>query len=112
MPRDEASLLDIAHAAELVLLFKEDVNAETFLDDQKTQSAMLHQLLIMGEAVKRLSIPFRENHPEIDWKAVAGMRDVLIHAYDTVDLDLVWEIAETHVPHLLEQLEPLLPKSN
>ena len=48
-----------------------------FLADAKTQSAVLHQLLILGEAVKRLSAPFREAHPEIPWKEIAGSRDIL-----------------------------------
>lgn len=110
MPYDDEALLDIARAANLVLIFKQDVDENSFHQDLKTQSAILHQLLIMGEAVKRLSMPFREAHPDIDWKSVAGLRDVLIHAYNTVDLELVWEIADAHVPDLLQQLEPLLPK--
>lgn len=109
MPRDDEVLLDIARAANLILIFKEDVDEDAFYDDLKTQSAILHQLLIMGEAVKRLSMPFRRAHPEIDWKSVAGLRDVLIHAYNTVDIELVWEIVNTHIPGLLERLEPLLP---
>ncbi len=110
MFHDDETLLDIAQAAKLVLTFKQDVDELTFYDDIKTQSAILHQLLIMGEAVKRLSMPFRDAHPEIDWKSIAGLRDVLIHAYNTVDIELVWEIADAHVPKLLNQLEPLLPR--
>lgn len=109
MFRDDETLLDIARAANLVLLFKQGVTEESFYKDLKTQSAILHQLLIMGEAVKRLSLPFRDVHPEIDWKSIAGLRDVLIHAYNTVDIELVWEIVHAHTPKLLKQLEPLLP---
>jgi uncharacterized protein with HEPN domain len=110
MSRDDETLLDIARAANLVLLFKQDVTKKSFYNDLKTQSAILHQLLIMGEAVKRLSLPFRDTHPEIDWKSIAGLQDVLIHAYDIVDIELVWEIADAHTPKLLKQLEPLLPR--
>jgi uncharacterized protein with HEPN domain len=110
MFRDDETLLDIAQAANLVLTFKQDMDRDAFYDDLKTQSAILHQLLIMGEAVKRLSMPFRDQHPEIDWKSIAGLRDILIHAYNTVDIELVWEIIDAHVPELLKQLEPLLPK--
>lgn len=66
----------------------------------------------MGEAVKRLSMNFRKAHPEIDWTSIAGLRDVLIHAYDTVDMALVWEIALIDVPKLKRQLEPLLPRKS
>jgi uncharacterized protein with HEPN domain len=58
-----------------------------FLSDLKTQSAVLHQLMVLGEAVRRLATGFRESHPEIPWALMAGMRDKLIHAYDAVDLD-------------------------
>lgn len=111
MPRDEASLLDIAQAARLILVFKEGMDKAAFLQDFKTQSAILHQLLIMGEAVKRLSQDFRDDHVEIPWTPIARMRDKLIHAYDIVDFDEVWNTVDTDVPELLSKLEPLLPKN-
>ncbi len=111
MFRDDETLLDIARAANLVLIFKQGVAEDSFYNDLKTQSAILHQLLIMGEAVKRLSMSFRATHPAIDWKSIAGLRDILIHAYDTVDIELVWEIVNTNIPELIEQLTPLVSKS-
>ena len=65
MHRDEATLLDIAAAARLVLKFKEGMDKAAFLDDIKTQSSVLHQLMVMGEAVSRLSDGFRDRHSEI-----------------------------------------------
>ena len=82
MPRDESILLDVARAAQLILEFKQGLDKATFLGDIKTQSAILHQLMIMGEAVKRLSAEFRADHPEIPWALIAGMRDKLIHGYE------------------------------
>ena len=73
---------------------------QTFLADAKTQSAVLHQLLVIGEATKRLSEGFRNQQVAIPWKAIARMRDVLIHHYDTVDLDEVWKTATTDIPVL------------
>jgi uncharacterized protein with HEPN domain len=110
MPRDEAILLDIARAARLVLEFKGGLDRTAFLEDIKTQSAVLHQLMVMGEAVKRLSTDLRNRHPEIPWALIAGMRDNLIHGYDIVDLDEVWKTADADVPAMLSLLEPLLPK--
>lgn len=110
MSRDETVLLDIARAAALVGEFKQDMDRAGFLRDIKTQSAVLHQLLVMGEAVKRLSEDFRHKHPEIPWVLVAGMRDKLIHGYDIVDLDEVWKTADVDVPNLLSLVEPLLPR--
>jgi len=110
MARDEATLLDIARAARLVIEFKQGIDKAAFLQDFKTQSAVLHQLMVMGEAAKRLSPDFRARHSEIPWSLVAGMRDKLIHGYDIVDLDEVWRTAVVDVPDLLTSLEPLLPK--
>jgi uncharacterized protein with HEPN domain len=110
MARDEATLLDIARAARLVLEFKQGLDKAAFLQDFKTQSAVLHQLMVMGEAVKRLSPDFCARHSEIPWSLIAGMRDKLIHGYDIVDLDEVWRTAVVDVPDLLTSLEPLLPQ--
>lgn len=110
MHRDEAVLLDIARAARLVLEFKQGMDKAAFLQDIKTQSSVLHQLMVMGEAAKRLSEDFRTCHPEIPWGLIAGMRDKLIHGYDIVDLDEVWKTADRDVPDLLSSLESLLPK--
>jgi len=111
MHRDEPTLLDIATAARLVLEFTKDMDKAAFLDDIKTQSSVLHQLMVLGEAVKRLSDDFRARHPEIPWVLMAGMRDKLIHGYDIVDLEEVWKTANRDMPHLLQWLEPHLPKA-
>ena len=110
MARDEAVLLDIVRAARLVLEFRQDMDGAAFFDDLKTQSAILHQLMVMGEAVKRLSVEFRVRHPEVPWALIAGMRDKLIHGYDIVDLEQVWQTAVEDVPDLLSLTESLIPK--
>jgi uncharacterized protein with HEPN domain len=110
MNRDEATLLDIAGAAHLILEFKRGMNKAEFLQDIKTQSSVLHQLMVVGEAVKPLSNEYCVNHPEIPWALIAGMRDKLIHGYDIVDLDEVWKTANTDVPDVLSLLQPLLPQ--
>jgi len=110
MSRDDATLLDILRAARLVTEFKGKLAKQAFLRDIKTQSAILHQLLVIGEAVKRLSEDFRAQHPEIPWLRIAGMRDKLIHAYDAVDLDEVWKTVTKDIAPLISFLEPLVPK--
>ena len=82
-----------------------------FLDDIKTQSSVLHQLMVLGEGVKRLSDDFRSRHPEIPWTLMAGMRDKLIHGYDIVDLEEAWKTANCDVPDLFQWLEPHSPKA-
>ena len=109
MSRDDATLLDILKAARLVVEFKSKLAKKAFLRDIKTQSAILHQLLVIGEAVKRLSEEFRAQHPEIPWARIAGMRDKLIHQYDAVDLDEIWKTVTNDIAPLISFLEPLVP---
>ena len=82
---------DILRSIELIEEFTENMTYETFIKDPKTQSAVVRQFEIIGEAVKRLDKDLTEQYPEIDWPAIAGMRDLLIHHYSGVDLDIVWE---------------------
>lgn len=105
MSDDETTLLDIIRATRLILEFKQGIGKAAFLKDAKTQSAILHQLMVIGEAVKRLSPDFRTSYSEIPWVLIAGMRDKLIHKYDIVDLDEVWRTADADVPDLLSLLE-------
>jgi uncharacterized protein with HEPN domain len=105
MSRDEATLLDMIGASRLIIEFKRDLDRAALYDDEKTQSAILHQLMELGEAAKRLSA-----HPEVPWSLIAGMRDNLIHEYDAVDLDEVWWTAENDIPRLLSQIEVLLSR--
>lgn len=101
MSRDDTTLLDILRAARLTVQFIGNADKATFSKDLKTQSAILHQLLILGEAVKRLSEGFRTDHPALPWKAIGGMRDKLIHEYDEVDLEEVWKTAKSDIPNLI-----------
>jgi uncharacterized protein with HEPN domain len=110
MPRDEATVLDIALACRRIVQFRGLLDRVGFLADEKSVSAVLHQILVIGEAVKRLSDRFRAAHPTIPWRRIAGMRDHLIHGYDNVDRDEVWKAVDSDVPALLGYLEPLVRK--
>jgi len=110
MRADQATLFDILRAARLALEFVARLDRDDFLGDIKTQSAVLHQLLVLGEAVKRLTSEFRASHPNVPWALIAGMRDKLIHAYDEVDLDEVWRTIQRDVPELVRALGPVEPE--
>jgi uncharacterized protein with HEPN domain len=109
MRRDEASLLDAAKFANNILELMEGIDQSTLETDLRTQSAVLYQLTILGEAIKRLSPGFREQHPDIPWRKIAGTRDKVTHQYDRVDFVIVWEVVQRDIPAFLAQLTPLLP---
>ncbi|WP_204105482.1 MULTISPECIES: DUF86 domain-containing protein [Spirulina sp. CCY15215] len=109
MSRDKASLLDINHAGQLVLQFAEGLTREELETDLVKQSAIFYQIEVMGEATKRLSQEFRDAHPDIPWKKTAGMRDILIHQYDRVNFDLVWNAIQHSIPEFLDAIAPLVP---
>jgi uncharacterized protein with HEPN domain len=72
------------------------------------RSACCYQIAVIGEAVKRVSQTTRSRHPEIPWKDIAGMRDRLIHGYDSVDIDELWKTATEDVPLLLARVGTIL----
>lgn len=115
--RDLAVILDIVFACRDVESFLRDVERADFLaeeagdEERKTRSAVIHQLLVVGEATKRLSHELRAANPQVPWQAMAGLRDRLIHGYDEVDLDRVWQISTVEVPKVRRHLEHLLPPS-
>jgi uncharacterized protein with HEPN domain len=111
MHRDDATLLDIAHAAKRVLLYAADLQKSSLMADDEKQSAILYQVIVLGEATKRLSSEFCSRHPEIPWKEIAGMRDILIHQYDRINLETLWDVIHQDIPQLLSFLQPLLPES-
>ncbi len=106
--RDLDYITDILAAAHLIEAFLAGRDWEAFEADLMCQSAVVRQLEIIGEATKRLSGTFRKNHPDIPWQKMAGMRDILIHAYDAVDLSEVWNATVQSIPQLIERLEPLV----
>ena len=110
MPRDDATIIDILKAARMAERFLIGASKESFLQDPKTQSAVLHQLLVLGEAVKRLSEELRNQYPTIPWKQIAGLRDVVIHQYDAVDLEEVWKTVTVDLPILVSSLEKISPQ--
>lgn len=91
-------IYDILKAIDLINSFVSEMDLEEFKDDLKTQSAVIRQFEVIGEAVKKLDKSLTMKHPEIDWSAVVGMRDLLIHQYFGVDLDLVWESIKEDLP--------------
>jgi uncharacterized protein with HEPN domain len=82
---------------------------ERFLRDELIQDAVLRNFEVIGEAAKRLDEAYRATHPEIPWRTIAGLRDVLIDQYEGVDRNKVWAIVEKDLPGLKRSIASLLP---
>ncbi len=79
-----------------------------FESDPILTRAFVRSLEVIGEATKKLSDSFREAHPEVEWRAMAGMRDRLIHDYMGVDYELVWDVVQTRIPELHDRVSRIL----
>lgn len=91
-----------------MLSYAQDLKKADLEVNEIRTSAILYQILIIGEATKRLSSDFRAQHPELPWADMAGMRDILAHQYDQLNFDTMWNIIQISVPNMLEKIEPLL----
>jgi uncharacterized protein with HEPN domain len=106
--RDTTTLIDIQRACGDIVAETQSLTPERFLFDERSQALVLHRLIILGEATKRLSMTVRSRYPEIPWREMAGTRDVLIHDYDDVILDRVWSTAVNDIPRILDQITLVL----
>jgi uncharacterized protein with HEPN domain len=105
MSRDAAILLvEIQEAGKDILDHTHGMTLNGFLADRKTKQAVIRCLEVMGEAAKGLPPSIREAHPEVPWKDLCGMRDVLIHQYFGIDENRLWMAVERSVPPLLTSI--------
>lgn len=112
MPRERseaASLYDMIKAAEATLRHVAGRTRDDYERDEMLRHAVERSVEIVGEAARRLPRDFRDRHSQVPWRAVMATRHILAHDYDEVDNDIVWRIATSHIPALLDQLRPLLP---
>jgi uncharacterized protein with HEPN domain len=108
MWKDDATAADILLAARDIRQFTAGLSRDDFLKNRLVQFAVVNRITVMGEAAKRLSQEFRRDHPSIEWKELAGMRDRCIHGYDTVDLDIVWQVVTVDAPAVENYLNSIL----
>lgn len=106
----EDSLQDMLEAARRIRLYTENTAFEQFENDFKTQDAVLRNLEVLGEATKNIPEDFRCEYPDLPWSEMARTRDVLIHRYFGVNLDIIWGIAELELPKVIAELELILDK--
>jgi uncharacterized protein with HEPN domain len=106
--RDTASLWDMVRAIHRIQEFTVNLTCDAYLDSALTQSAVERQLEILGEAASRLSNGFRQTYPEISWRKIIGLRNILIHRYDEIRQQTIWALVASELAPLLIQLETLL----
>jgi len=107
--RDPVYLWDILHAARGVVAAVQNLSFLEYVEDENLRLAVERRIEIIGEAARRLSGGFKEAHPEIPWRRMIDQRNVLIHTYEEVADDRIWELAKVEIPRLIEQLAEFLP---
>lgn len=111
MKRNQSLYLgDIKEAIEAVVKFTDGMSYDEFNEDDKTFSAVIRKIEIIGEAVKNLSAEIKDAEPDIPWSVIARMRDRLIHGYFGVDAAIVWKTVKIDLPEILPEVMKLYVK--
>ena len=105
-------LEDIYESIEKIEEYTANASEEAFLSSTEQQDSVIRRLEIIGEAVKNLPDELRQKYPEIPWKQVAGMRDILIHEYTSVSIKRVWSAVKKDLPVLKKIVQTMLTKIN
>jgi len=105
MPRDcKAYINDILEAIDRIESYTNNLTIDDFSESSLYQDAIVRNLEIIGEAVKSLPKKLIAKYPEIEWKKIAGLRDILIHAYFGIDIEIVWDVVQNKLPELKNQM--------
>ncbi|MBX2927537.1 MAG: DUF86 domain-containing protein [Saprospiraceae bacterium] len=109
MKKDDRIYLDhILDSFSKILQYLDGISYTAFLESEEKQDAVMRKIEVAGEATKRLSATLREQYDYIPWRAIAGMRDKLIHDYLDVDIDTVWATASEDIPSLIPEIESVI----
>lgn len=106
---DEVRLRHILDEANRVQRFIKNKNRDDLQNDDMLSYAVVRAIEIIGEAASKITSETREAYPQIQWKNIIGMRNRVIHNYENVDLDIVWEVSIRNLPELIAELQNILP---
>lgn len=110
MRPDELYLRDLLAAAEAIQRFVKDADEQRLLQDELLQSAVLHKLAVIGEAAARISGELRGEHPEIEWRTVVGLRNVVVHEYFSLSWPIIWVTVTHDLPELDRRVRSILDR--
>jgi uncharacterized protein with HEPN domain len=101
-------LEDICTSCVKVQRYTLNMTLEDFVADERTYDAVVRNLQIIGEAVKQIPPEIRDRYPAVEWRKIAGLRDILAHAYFSLENETLWDIVQNKVPELLEQMQRIV----
>lgn len=101
-------LSDIESACRRIVRYTGGLGRDEAFADGMRFDAVLHNLHVIGEAVKNLPEAYRESRPDVEWRKIAGMRDVVAHAYFALDLEILWDAVQNDVPALLSRVQMMI----
>ncbi len=104
---DARRLRDILDAIDRIRRYAPGERAD-LNDDERTQDAIVHRFMVIGEAASALSKELREAHPEVPWKSITGTRHIIVHDYDRVNIDIIWDAIDNHLPLLERTIREIL----
>lgn len=109
MPRDDTAYLkDILAAIDKIAKYAGGLSREEFLADELIQDGVIRNLEIIGEAVKKIDLALRAEYPQVEWKKIAALRDILIHAYFGVDIEIIWDVVRNKLAALHDVIQLML----
>jgi len=108
MSLDLKTLVIIRDAARALIDHAAGLARVHFESDRKTRSAVLFEIILIGEGIKRLSPDLLGRYPKVPWSEVVGMRDRVAHSFDAIRFDMVWDVVEVHAPALLGDLDRII----
>jgi uncharacterized protein with HEPN domain len=109
MQRDLQFLLDMLQSAELIMSYTAQCSKDEFVENVQLQDSVIRRLLVIAEAARRVSESTRRTLLNISWQEINGMRNRLVHEYDDINLNILWDTVQTEIPTLIEELKLQIP---